>query len=90
RGPGRRRTRGSRHPHPSCTYVSAIVAGDAVTVSWIGDSRAYWLGLDEALLTLDDSLRARVAAGLPVPAALAEEDPPFPSPDPLARCGRRR
>ncbi|PWU44141.1 serine/threonine protein phosphatase [Micromonospora globispora] len=68
-----------RDTPPSCTYVSAIVAGDAVTVSWIGDSRAYWLGPDEALLTLDDSLRARVAAGLPVPAVLAEEDPRSPA-----------
>ena len=64
-----------RNAPPSCTYVSAIVAGDAVTVGWIGDSRAYWLGPDRALLTVDDSLRARLAAGRPVPAALSTEDP---------------
>ncbi len=28
---------------PSCTYVSALVTGEAVTIGWIGDSRAYWV-----------------------------------------------
>lgn len=28
---------------PACTYVSAVVGPDAVTVGWVGDSRAYWL-----------------------------------------------
>lgn len=28
---------------PSCTYVSAVTRGGAVTVGWVGDSRAYWL-----------------------------------------------
>ncbi|MEV3922112.1 PP2C family serine/threonine-protein phosphatase [Actinomadura coerulea] len=31
---------------PSCTYVSAVTRGPAVTVGWIGDSRAYWLAAD--------------------------------------------
>ncbi|WP_230421525.1 PP2C family serine/threonine-protein phosphatase [Actinomadura soli] len=31
---------------PSCTYVSAVTRGTAVTVGWIGDSRAYWLSAD--------------------------------------------
>ncbi|MEU9869844.1 protein phosphatase 2C domain-containing protein [Actinomadura sp. NPDC048021] len=31
---------------PSCTYVSAATRGPAVTVGWIGDSRAYWLAAD--------------------------------------------
>jgi serine/threonine protein phosphatase PrpC len=43
---------------PSATYVSAIVGTDAVTLCWLGDSRAYWLATesDSARLTRDDSL----------------------------------
>jgi serine/threonine protein phosphatase PrpC len=40
---------------PACTYVSAVVAGRQVTVGWVGDSRAYWLGEQSALLTIDDA-----------------------------------
>ncbi|MFB9719679.1 PP2C family serine/threonine-protein phosphatase [Planobispora longispora] len=28
---------------PACTYVSAVVEPGAITVGWVGDSRAYWL-----------------------------------------------
>nr|MDT0657404.1 protein phosphatase 2C domain-containing protein [Micromonospora sp. DSM 115978] len=64
---------------PSCTYVSAVVTADAVTVGWIGDSRAYWLEsgplTPPALrLTVDDSVAGRLAAGLPVPTG-AETEP---------------
>ncbi|GGO81028.1 PP2C family serine/threonine-protein phosphatase [Wenjunlia tyrosinilytica] len=56
------------HNAPACTCVSAIAAGDAVTVGWIGDSRAYWIPDDRRepqRLTEDDSWAARmVAAGL--------------------------
>lgn len=51
---------------PSCTYVSAVVSADVVTVGWLGDSRAYWLGCDgpSVCLTSDDSWAAHmVAAG---------------------------
>ena len=45
---------------PACTYVSAVVERQAVTVGWVGDSRAYWLPADgpthSMLLTEDDSL----------------------------------
>lgn len=58
---------------PSCTYVSAIVTAGAVTVGWIGDSRAYWLGPDPSCLTVDDSVAGQLAAGRPVPAALAAD-----------------
>ncbi|MFG1997991.1 protein phosphatase 2C domain-containing protein [Spirillospora sp. NPDC048911] len=34
---------GSDHNSPACTYVSLVVGQDAVTVGWVGDSRAYWL-----------------------------------------------
>ena len=41
---------------PSCTYVSAVIKPDEVTVGWVGDSRAYWIGATEALLlTVDDA-----------------------------------
>jgi PPM family protein phosphatase len=52
---------------PSCTYVSGIVTPDAVTVGWIGDSRAYWLGAEPACLTIDDSIAGQLAAGRPAP-----------------------
>jgi serine/threonine protein phosphatase PrpC len=31
---------------PACTYASAIVSHDGVTVCWLGDSRVYWLAAD--------------------------------------------
>jgi serine/threonine protein phosphatase PrpC len=54
---------------PSATFVSAVMTGEAVTLCWLGDSRAYWLGagLDPMAqrLTLDDSVAGEmVAAGL--------------------------
>lgn len=52
---------------PATTIVCACVAADSVAVSWVGDSRAYWLSADHSdarLLTRDDSLgEALVAAG---------------------------
>ncbi|MEE6263248.1 PP2C family protein-serine/threonine phosphatase [Plantactinospora sonchi] len=64
---------------PSCTYVAAVVTVGSVTVGWIGDSRAYWLGPDgsvedAALLTIDDSVVGQIQAGRPVPPG-AEQDP---------------
>lgn len=61
---------------PACTYVSAFVGTDAITVGWVGDSRAYWLTADpppvregaptaasaSALLTEDDSWAGRMVA----------------------------
>ena len=54
---------------PSATFVSAVLAGEAVTLCWLGDSRAYWLGADgdsaSKRLTRDDSVAGEmVAAGL--------------------------
>ena len=59
---------------PSATFVSAAITGDGVTLCWLGDSRAYWLGdrpgPDAKRLTTDDSLAGEmVAAGL-----ISEED----------------
>ena len=54
---------------PSATFVSAVLTGEAATVCWLGDSRAYWLaaGPDSAAqqITTDDSVvEEMVAAGL--------------------------
>jgi len=54
---------------PSATFVSAVMTSEAVTLCWLGDSRAYWLGAgpDSASeqLTRDDSVAGEmVAAGL--------------------------
>ena len=41
---------------PSCTFVSAVATKQAITVGWIGDSRAYWVADgDSRLLTRDDA-----------------------------------
>ncbi len=49
---------------PSATYISATISGDAVTVCWLGDSRAYWLSAesDPERLTTDDSLAEEMVA----------------------------
>ncbi|SES47266.1 Serine/threonine protein phosphatase PrpC [Actinokineospora terrae] len=48
---------------PCCTYVSALVTGDGVTVGWVGDSPAYWAGADGThRLTIDDSAAGRLLA----------------------------
>ncbi|WP_422769667.1 PP2C family protein-serine/threonine phosphatase [Plantactinospora sp. WMMC1484] len=64
---------------PSCTFVAGVVTAGSVTVGWIGDSRAYWLGPDGAVheavcLTVDDSVVGQIRAGRPVPPG-AEQDP---------------
>ena len=61
---------------PACTYVSAVVSGDAVTVGWVGDSRAYWLAeTDSQCLTVDDSWAERMVASGALSAAEAFADP---------------
>jgi serine/threonine protein phosphatase PrpC len=60
---------------PSCTFVGAVVTAGAVTVGWVGDSRAYWLPMrpstvDAMCLTVDDSMAGQLAArGVQVDAA---------------------
>src|SRR5580658_1059357 len=50
------------------TFVSVVASGYAVTLCWLGDSRAYWLAQPESgsrQLTLDDSVAGgMIAAGL--------------------------
>ena len=55
---------GSPGEAPSATYISAVIGGDAVTVCWLGDSRAYWLGAGSGArrLTTDDSLAEELVA----------------------------
>jgi serine/threonine protein phosphatase PrpC len=61
---------------PACTLVSALWDGDRVTVGWIGDSRAYWLGDESgARITVDDSwAQERLDAG-DMTARTAHADP---------------
>lgn len=48
---------------PSCTYVSAVVTDTEIEVTWVGDSRAYWVSGDYAeCLTVDDSYVGRLRA----------------------------
>ncbi len=54
---------------PSATFISAVLTSQAVTLCWLGDSRAYWLAAAEdslaEQLTTDDSLaQEMVNAGL--------------------------
>ena len=57
---------GKSASQPSATLIAAVVTADAVTICWLGDSRAYWLADSGAQrLTRDDSLAEEmVAAGL--------------------------
>ena len=50
---------------PGATLVAALVRGNAATLGWLGDSRAYWIGVSSAtLLTHDHSwVNAVVDAG---------------------------
>jgi PPM family protein phosphatase len=50
---------------PSTTVVAALVADGQVTLGWVGDSRAYWIGADGAhQLTRDHSwMNSVVSAG---------------------------
>jgi len=56
---------GSPGDAPSATYISAVIDTGAVTVCWLGDSRAYWLSADgpgPARLSTDDSLAEELVA----------------------------
>lgn len=71
-GPG-----GARNA-PACTYVSAVVSGGRVTVGWVGDSRAYWLAVDQERsrqLTEDDSWAQRMIRSGQLTEAEAAIDP---------------
>jgi len=64
---------------PSCTLVAALVdaATGAITVGWVGDSRAYWLGEngDALLLTSDHSWAVEMVAVGILDASTAMRDP---------------
>ncbi|MCF2526168.1 PP2C family protein-serine/threonine phosphatase [Yinghuangia soli] len=53
---------------PACTYVSAVVTPDTVTIGWVGDSRAYWLSVDDHPVgDQDTTIPARSGAAHPAP-----------------------
>ena len=53
---------------PSCTFVSAVVTPEKVTVGSVGDSRVYWLAAPDStavpsqVLTADDTVAAELIA----------------------------
>ena len=56
---------GTQHPDnpPGCTYVSAILDRTGIHITWVGDSRAYWVTDEHAYcLTVDDTHTGRLAA----------------------------
>lgn len=63
----------------SSTFVAAIAApvpdGVAVTVAWLGDSRAYWVGASPELLTIDDNWANDMAASGTLTRAEADAHP---------------
>ena len=65
---------------PACTFVSAVVTGEAVTVGWVGDSRAYWIPRTRTVsalptrLTEDDSWLVQVLAARTLTPAEAAAD----------------
>jgi serine/threonine protein phosphatase PrpC len=76
----------SRHNPPACTYVSAVVEPQAVTVGWVGDSRAYWIACGDGprtapnghrseLLTRDDSWADLMIARRAMTESAARADP---------------
>jgi serine/threonine protein phosphatase PrpC len=66
---------------PACTYVSAVVTAEDITVGWVGDSRAYWLAgpsggaRPSALLTTDDSWAVQMVSRNAMSRAAAHADP---------------
>jgi serine/threonine protein phosphatase PrpC len=73
-------TNGSASNAPACTYVSAVVDADTVTVGWVGDSRAYWLaatgdGAESRCVTQDDSWAQRMVESGQLTEAEAFADP---------------
>ncbi len=65
---------------PACTFVSAVVRADAITVGSVGDSRVYWLAAASArtpsqCLTVDDSWAAQTIGAGVLDRAAAMADP---------------
>jgi serine/threonine protein phosphatase PrpC len=68
---------GTAEQAPSATYISATISEQAVTVCWLGDSRAYWLSADSApeRLTTEDSLGEEMMAAEHITEAQAMASP---------------
>jgi PPM family protein phosphatase len=61
---------------PSTTIVAAFVVGGVATISWLGDSRAYWISLNGSrLLTKDDSWFNEVVLSGEIPESEARFSP---------------
>lgn len=60
---------------PACTYVSAVVTPEAITIGWVGDSRAYWISESPFRITEDDSWAQRMVTSGQFTEAEAEADP---------------
>ncbi|MFC4857613.1 PP2C family serine/threonine-protein phosphatase [Actinophytocola glycyrrhizae] len=56
---------------PSCTFVSAVVTPEKVTVGSVGDSRVYWIAAPDT--TADGSLRERRSAAMPSQVLTADD-----------------
>ena len=66
-------------PLPACTLVSLVWAAGELTVAWVGDSRAYWIGDDSARrLTVDDAV-TRAGRGRPLTRWLGADAPAGPA-----------
>lgn len=67
---------GSRENPPSSTLVAAVIDGPVLVAGWIGDSRCYWFGDDDATMQVsaDDSWAStQIAQG--TARDVAERDP---------------
>src|SRR5262249_32008421 len=60
---------------PASTIVMLVSNGDELAIGWVGDSRAYWLGGEPAVLTEDNSWANR---------AVTKVGTAPPTPDPHA------
>jgi serine/threonine protein phosphatase PrpC len=68
--------RGAWDNPPSTTVVAALVSNGQVTVGWVGDSRAYWIGPTGARqLTSDHSWMNAVVSAGEMTSDQAEKDP---------------
>jgi serine/threonine protein phosphatase PrpC len=63
------------HGAPACTYVSIVEVDGQLTIGWVGDSRAYWLGEAASLLTADNSWVREQVEGLRMTPDEAEAHP---------------
>ena len=67
---------GTAESCPSTTVVAAVATAAAVKIAWVGDSRAYWIGQEDARqLTTDHSWMNAVVSSGEMTAAEAAKSP---------------